>query len=41
MNQLSYQVSAEKIKKKGFKFTGNLNRGIRDTLSLFSKVNIY
>jgi UDP-glucose 4-epimerase len=41
MNQLSYQVSAEKIKNKGFKFTGNLNKGIRDTLSLFSKVNIY
>ena len=32
MNQLSYEVTAEKITAKGFEFTGDLSRGIKDTL---------
>jgi nucleoside-diphosphate-sugar epimerase len=32
MNQLSYEVSNEKIKALGFKFSGDLKQGIQDTL---------
>jgi nucleoside-diphosphate-sugar epimerase len=32
MNQLSYEVTAEKITAKGFEFSGDLSRGIKDTL---------
>ncbi|OGY16961.1 MAG: hypothetical protein A2785_02390 [Candidatus Chisholmbacteria bacterium RIFCSPHIGHO2_01_FULL_49_18] len=36
MNQLSYDVSREKSEKKGFTYTGNLKRGIRETIRKFS-----
>lgn len=35
MNQLSYEVSNEKIKSLGFKFKGDIDQGIKDTLKLF------
>ena len=34
MNQLSYEVSCDKFKDKGFNFTGSLRRGIEETISL-------
>ncbi len=34
MNQLSYEVSCEKFKKLGFKFGGDLRKGIKDTIRL-------
>lgn len=34
MNQLSYEVSAEKICAKGFEFSSNLREAVRDTISL-------
>ena len=34
MNQLSYEVSCDKFKDKGFNFTGSLRRGIGETISL-------
>ena len=39
MNQLSYDVSNMKFKKKGFKFKGNINKGISDTIDLIKKIN--
>lgn len=36
MNQLSYEVSAERFRSQGFEFHGNLRSGIRRTLSLLS-----
>jgi UDP-glucose 4-epimerase len=36
INQLSYEVSTEKIEKIGFSFNGNLTRGIKDTLTLLN-----
>ncbi|MSR76720.1 MAG: NAD(P)-dependent oxidoreductase [Candidatus Omnitrophica bacterium] len=34
MNNLSYQISCEKICRKGFVFRGNLEAGIRDTIDV-------
>lgn len=34
MNQLSYEVSCDKFKKLGFNFTGDLEKGIRETVAL-------
>lgn len=34
MNQLSYEVSNQRFINQGFKFTGDLEAGIRDTVSL-------
>jgi hypothetical protein len=34
MNQLSYEVSNRRIKKRGFQFTGNLEKNIGDTITL-------
>ena len=34
MNQLSYDVSCEKIKKKGLEIRGSFERGIKDTITL-------
>ena len=34
MNQLSYEVSCDRFKDKGFNFTGSLRRGIEETISL-------
>ena len=36
MNQLSYEVSRVKSQEKGFTYTGNLKRGIRETIRKFS-----
>lgn len=36
MNQLSYEVSVEKIKKKGFLFTGSIEKDIKETINLLS-----
>ncbi len=33
MNQLSYKVSCKKFESRGFEFSGNLESGIKDTLS--------
>ena len=38
MNQLSYNVLADKIKNKGFKFSGSIERGISDTLKLLQSI---
>jgi len=34
MNQLSYEVSCERFMAEGFVFSGNLRRGIGDTVNL-------
>jgi len=34
MNQLSYEVSSEKFRSKGFSFAGDLRRGVGETISL-------
>ena len=39
MNQLSYDVSTEKFKSKGFIYKGDLKRGIKETLMLFNGLN--
>jgi len=39
MNQLSYEVAADRIANKGFAFTGNLLRGIGDTVALLRAAN--
>jgi len=39
MNQLSYEVSCEKFKKKGFQFNGDLNQGIGETIELLRHSN--
>ena len=39
MNQLSYEVSCERILGKGFVFRGNLRRGIRETIALLRFAN--
>lgn len=40
MNQLSYEVSSEKFLSEGFKFTGDLRRGIGETINLLRQANI-
>tara|TARA_B100000700_G_C15012079_1_gene841486 strand:- start:949 stop:1875 length:927 start_codon:yes stop_codon:yes gene_type:complete len=39
MNQLSFEANCEKIEKRGFRFTGNLNNEIKKTLDLFKGIN--
>lgn len=39
MNQLSYEVSVSKLLNKGFIFNGNLDEGIKDTISLIKASN--
>lgn len=39
MNQLSYEVSCEKFKSLGFNFSGDLDRGIGDTIALLKNCN--
>ena len=41
MNQLSYEVSVQKIEEMGFSFNGDLERGIKDTISLLRASNNY
>jgi UDP-glucose 4-epimerase len=38
MNQLSYVVSNEKIKRKGFVFKGDLKKGITETIQILSGI---
>lgn len=40
MNQLSYTVSNQKFKNAGFEFTGDLRKGIFDTIKLFRGLNV-
>jgi UDP-glucose 4-epimerase len=37
MNQLSYEVSSQKLQKTGFKFNGPLEKGIRETIFFLKK----
>ena len=39
MNQLSYEVSVDKLLKKGFRFSGNIDHGISETISLIKASN--
>ena len=39
MNQLSYDVSSERFKSTGFKYKGDLRRGIRETVDLIRQAN--
>tara|TARA_B100001564_G_scaffold352467_1_gene359956 strand:+ start:1625 stop:2569 length:945 start_codon:yes stop_codon:yes gene_type:complete len=39
MNQLSYEVSSERIQSQGFKFSGNLRSGIKSTIDLLKTAN--
>lgn len=39
MNQLSYEVSNKLFRDKGFKFSGNINKDIRDTIKLLKKAH--
>ena len=41
MNNLSYDVSSQKFKDKGFIVSNNLDEGIKDTISLFKSINSY
>jgi len=39
MNQLSYEVLCERFKSKGFVFSGNMRRGIKETIDLLKQSN--
>ena len=39
MNQLSYEVLCERFKSKGYVFSGNLRRGIKETIELLKNSN--
>ena len=39
MNQLSYEVRADRIQKAGFRFAGSMERGIADTIALLRRAN--
>ena len=39
MNQFSYEVSCERFTTAGFKFSGELKRGVRDTVALLRGAN--
>jgi nucleoside-diphosphate-sugar epimerase len=39
MNQLSYTVASDKFRKLGFRFDGNLTRGIGDTIRLLQGIS--
>ena len=39
MNNLSYNVSSQKIISKGFKFLSTIEDGIKDTIDLFKSIN--
>ncbi len=40
MNQLSYEVAREKFKSQGFQFTGDLDRGVGETIRLLRALAI-
>ena len=39
MNQLSYEVLCQRFKSKGFVFSGNMRRGIKETIDLLKYAN--
>ena len=39
MNQLSYEVSNAKFTAKGFKFQGDLKKGIENTVNILRRSN--
>ena len=39
MNQLSYEVMCDRFKSKGFVFSGNMRRGIEETIDLLKQSN--
>jgi len=39
MNQLSYEVSSQRIQSKGFNFSGDLRSGIKSTIDLLKSAN--
>lgn len=39
MNQLSYEVSSQRIQSKGFNFSGNLRDGVESTMKLLQAAN--
>ena len=39
MNQLTYEVMYDRFKLKGFVFSGNMRRGIQDTIELIRNSN--
>ena len=39
MNQLSYEVSCKRFEAEGFKFNGDLKRGIAETIALLKQCN--
>ena len=39
MNQLSYEVSCKRFEMEGFKFNGDLKRGIAETIALLKQCN--
>ena len=39
MNQLSYEVSCDRFKARGFTFDGDLRRGIGETIALLRQAN--
>jgi UDP-glucose 4-epimerase len=39
MNQLSYEVSCDKLKSEGFSFIGELRRGIGETISILRQAH--
>jgi len=39
MNQLSYEVLCDRFKSKGFVFSGNMRKGIKDTIELLRNSN--
>jgi len=39
MNQLSYEVSCDRFKSQGFTFSGDLRRGIGETISLLKQAS--
>ena len=41
MNQLSYEVLCDRFKSKGFVFSGDLKRGIKETILLLKNANKY
>ena len=39
MNQLSYEVSCARFIEQGFTFTGDLHRGIGETIAFLDQAN--
>ena len=39
MNQLSYEVMCDRFKSKGFIFSGDIRRGIKETIDLLKYSN--